>query len=66
MKKNKSVIRELESMETRVRNLETTSQRLKNFDGLNNGHIIEDTEKRLTKAKLKLKQFIEDNLEYII
>ncbi len=66
MNKSDQVKSAITQLEQRVLNLSNTQKRLDTYDGLNDGAFKEDNRKRLAVAKVKLSEFIEDNIEYVL
>lgn len=66
MTKNEEVKTQLKHLQSRVTLLTESRRRLNIFDGMNDGKTLTDIGKRLKTAEIKLKKYIDDNIEYVL
>ncbi len=66
MSKNEEVKKQVEHLTSRVTLLTESRRRMSIFEGMNDGKTLTDTTKRLKAAETKLKDYIENNIEYVL
>ena len=66
MSKSENIKQKYKEMVSRIELLENTAKDLKVWSDFGDGGFYQDTNDRIKRAKIALKDFTEKNLEYII